>query len=251
MVKTIIIEDEKKSREMLQKLIELHCKQLTVIGTAGSMKEGLELLKKQTPDLLFLDIELGDGTGFDLIEQTENKNFKVIFATAYDQYAIKAIKYSALDYLLKPYDVEELVNAVNKITDSISKISEIENIKFLLSSFKKQDEQQTKITLPTGNAYEIVNIKDIIRCEADGSYTKFFLTGNKTYLVTQSLKHYEELLPEEFFVRIHHHHLINMDHVVRYLKEDSGYAVMSDNTQVEISRRKKELFMERLNKNKR
>ena len=123
----------------------------------------------------------------------------------------------------------------------------MENLQFLIQNLKRSDDNYNKITLPTGNAYEIISIKDIIRCEADGSYTNFYLVGGKKLMVSASLKHYEDLLPEKDFIRIHHHHLINMNHVVRFLKVDGGYAIMTDNTQLEISRRKKDAFLERLN----
>ena len=250
MIKTVLVEDETKSREVLQKMIEKHCPELKLVGTAASVTEGVELIKKEKPELVFLDIELTDGTGFDVLEKVQGQNFEVVFATAYDQYAIKAIKFSAIDYLLKPYDIDELKAAVKKISaeKSSSSAPNLDNIKFLLENFKKQDENYSKITLPTGNAYEIVQVKDIIRCEADGSYTKFTLSDKRTFMVTQNLKHYEDILPSDKFQRVHHHHLINIDHVVRFLKEDSGYAVMTDGSKIEISRRKKEQFLEILNK---
>jgi two-component system LytT family response regulator len=250
MIKTVLVEDETKSREVLQKMIAKHCPELQVLGAASSVKEGVELIRKEKPELVFLDIELGDGTGFDILEQVQGQSFDAIFATAYDQYAIKAIKYSAIDYLLKPYDIDELKAAVAKITEKKKGSSDpnIDNIKFLLDNFKKKDENYNKITLPTGSAYEIVTIKDIIRCEADGSYTKFALSDKRNFMVTQNLKHYEDILPSDKFLRVHHHHLINMDHVVRFLKEDSGYAIMSDGSKIEISRRKREQFLDILNK---
>jgi two-component system LytT family response regulator len=151
--------------------------------------------------------------------------------------------------MLKPYDIDELKNAVKKIMEKRANASpDINNIRFLLENFKKQDENYNKITLPTGNAYEIVLIKDIVRCEADGSYTKFFLSDKRHFMVTQNLKHYEDILPQDKFLRVHHAHLINMDHVVRFLKEDSGYAIMSDGSRIEISRRKREQFLDILNK---
>ncbi|HEY1038965.1 MAG TPA: LytTR family DNA-binding domain-containing protein, partial [Bacteroidia bacterium] len=167
---------------------------------------------------------------------------------ATDRYALKAIKYSALDYMLKPIDIEELKVAVEKVKDKKSTVSGVENLAFLLQNLKQKNDNFSKITLPTGNAYEIVNVPDIIRCEAEGSYTNFYLAGNKKVMVSASLKHYEDLLPEVDFIRVHHHHLINMNHVVRFLKVDGGYAIMSDGTQVEISRRKKDAFVERLSK---
>lgn len=248
MINAVIVEDEKKSREVLQALLKANCPDVNIIGTAESVAEGEELIRSVKPRLVFLDIEMADGSGFDLLEKVPNSGFDVIFTTASDAHALRAIKYSAIDYLLKPIDGDELKTAVEKIRAKESDNSNLENLKFLLQNFRKPNEQYSKITLPTGNAYEIVNVKDIIRCEADGSYTSFFLENKKKLLVSASLKHYEDLLPADDFIRVHHHHLVNMNHVVRFLKADGGYAVMSDGTQIEISRRKKDAFIQRLNK---
>lgn len=248
MIKTVIIEDEKKSLEMLAAMIKKNCPELEVIGVANGVNEGVELITSKKPELVFLDISMPDGSGFDLLERVAGNKFELIFATASDQHAIRAIKYSACDYLLKPIDIDELKAAVDKVVKKKSAMPNMENLQFLIQHLKRSDENFQKITLPTGNAYEIVNVKDIIRCEADGSYTLFFLSDKRKLMVSVGLKHYEELLPDNEFIRVHHHHLINMNHVVRFLKEDGGYAVMSDGTRIEISRRKKEAFMEKLNK---
>lgn len=248
MIRTIIIEDEQKSRELLDAMIRTHCPDLDVVGFASDVQEGVELINTAIPDLVFLDISMPNGTGFEVLEQVAGKNFELIFATANDQYALKAIKFSACDYLLKPIDVDELKTAVEKVKNRKKNKSGVDNLKFLIEQLKRSDENFQKITLPTGNAYEIVNIKDIIRCEADGSYTTFYLSDKRKLVISSGLKHYEELLPEIDFIRVHHHHLINMNHVIRFLKEDGGYAIMSDGSKIEISRRKKEAFMERLNR---
>lgn len=249
MIKTIIIEDEKKSRDMLAGLIEKNCPELQVIGLGKDVTEGEELIRQLKPELVFLDISMPDGSGFDLLERVQGCKFELIFATASDQHAIRAIKYSACDYLLKPIDVEELQQAVTKVFNRKKTAPpDMENLQFLIQQLKRTDENFAKITLPTGSAYEVVNLKDIIRLEADGSYTYFYLSNHRKLMVTASLKHYEDILPEGDFLRVHHHNLINMNHVIRFLKEDGGYAIMSDESKVEISRRKKEAFMERLNK---
>jgi two-component system, LytTR family, response regulator len=248
MIKSLIIEDEQKSREMLAMLIEQNCPELKIVGLAKNVNEGADMIKSLKPELVFLDIQMPDGTGFDLLEQVQDKKFEIIFTTATDKHALRAIKYSACDYLLKPLDIDELKQAVDKVAQKKNVAPTMENLQFLIQHLKKADDNFQKITLPTGNAYEIVNIKDIIRCEADASYTHFFLVGGKKLMVSASLKHYEDLLPESDFIRVHHQHLINMSHVTRYLKQDGGYAVMSDGTQIEISRRKKDAFMERLNR---
>lgn len=248
MIKAVIIDDEQKSRELLNSLVEKHCPVLTIAGMAESVETGTELVKRENPDLIFLDIEMSDGTGFDLLEQVQGINAGIIFTTAYDRYAVKAIKYSALDYLLKPIDIEELKAAVNKVSEKKSNLSTMENLQFLLQNFRRADDSFSKITLPTGNAFEIVHIKDIIRCEAEGSYTSFILTNKRKLLVSFSMKHYEDLLPPDQFIRVHHHHLLNINHVVRFLKTDGGYAVMTDGSEIEISRRKKDAFLQRLQK---
>jgi two-component system LytT family response regulator len=248
MIKTLIIEDEQKSLDMLAGIIRKSCPELTIAGLATNVKEGIEMIESLQPELVFLDISMPDGSGFDLLEKVAGYKFELIFATASDQHAIRAIKYSACDYLLKPIDIEELKLAVEKVVRKKRAIPNMENLQFLIQHLKRADENFQKITLPTGNAYEIVNIKDIVRCEADGSYTTFYLSDRRKLMISAGLKHYEELLPETEFIRVHHHHLINMNHVVRFLKEDGGYAIMSDGSKIEISRRKKEAFMEKLNK---
>lgn len=248
MIKALIIEDEQKSREMMVMLVEKNCPQLQLVGAAKNVKEGVELINSMNPDLVFLDISMPDGTGFDVLEQVQGKKFEIIFTTATDKHALKAIKYSACDYILKPIDVDELKAAAEKVALKKNAVPSMDNLQFLIQQFKKADDNYQKITLPTGNAYEIVNIKDIIRCEADASYTHFHLVGGKKLMISASLKHYEDLLPENDFIRIHHQHLINMQHVSRFLKQDGGYAVMSDGTQIEVSRRKKDAFMDRLNR---
>jgi two-component system LytT family response regulator len=246
MIKTLIIEDEQKSRDVLLKIIEKSSPELKVIGSASNVTEGVDLIKSLKPDLVFLDITMPDGSGFDLLEQVADQKFDLIFATASNSHAIRAFKYSACDYLLKPIDVEELRNAVLRVVKRKSETPDMGNLNFLIQQLKRSDDNFQKITLPTGNAYEIINLKDIVRCEADGSYTYFYLVDKRKLMVSASLKHYEELLPEQDFIRVHHHNLINMNHVVRFLKEDGGYAVMSDGSKIEISRRKKDQFMERL-----
>ena len=202
MIKTIIIEDEKKSLEMLAAIIKKNCPELEIVGLAGGVNEGVELINARKPELVFLDISMPDGSGFDLLERVAGNKFELIFATASDQHAIRAIKYSACDYLLKPIDIDELKLAVDKVVKKKNAIPNMENLQFLIQHLKRADENFQKITLPTGNAYEIVNVKDIIRCEADGSYTMFYLTDKRKLMVSVGLKHYEELLPETDFIRV-------------------------------------------------
>jgi two-component system LytT family response regulator len=244
----VIVEDELKSRDMLAAMIRKITPELEIVGLAGNVSEAEKLIRELKPELVFLDISMPDGSGFDLLEKVSGQKFELIFATASDQHAIRAIKFSACDYLLKPIDMDELKLAVEKVVHKKQSVPNMENLQFLIQHLRRADDNFQKITLPTGNAYEIVNVKDIVRCEADGSYTTFYLSDKRKLMISAGLKHYEELLPENDFIRVHHHHLINMQHVLRFLKEDGGYAVMSDGSKIEISRRKKEAFMEKLNR---
>lgn len=248
MIKTVIVEDELKSRDMLAAMIRKITPELEIVGLSGNVSEAEKLIRELKPELVFLDISMPDGSGFDLLEKVSGQKFELIFATASDQHAIRAIKFSACDYLLKPIDMDELKLAVEKVVQKKQSVPNMENLQFLIQHLRRADDNFQKITLPTGNAYEIVNVKDIVRCEADGSYTTFYLSDKRKLMISAGLKHYEELLPENDFIRVHHHHLINMQHVLRFLKEDGGYAVMSDGSKIEISRRKKEAFMEKLNR---
>ena len=209
-MKALIIEDEQKSREMLSEILKKYYPQIAILGLAKNVAEAVELIEKTKPNLLFLDISMPDGTGFDVLEKTLGHKFDIIFTTATDKHALKAIKYSACDYLLKPIDLDELGTAIKRLEQKRSlSIPSMDNLQFLIQNLKRADDNYTKITLPTGNAFEIVPVKDIIRCEADGSYTNFFLVSGKKLMVSASLKHYEDLLPENDFIRIHHHHLVN------------------------------------------
>jgi two-component system LytT family response regulator len=249
MIKAIIIDDEKKSRELLSFMLkEFLPREIEVVGLAENLTLGLDLLRQHKPGLVFLDIELGGESGFDFIEMAPGSDFDVIFTTAYNQYAVKAFKYSAVDYLLKPIEPEELQSSIRRLIKKMDTVNSIGNLRSLIENLGKNEEYQQKITLPTGNAYEVVNIKEIIRCEADGSYTNFILSDGRKIIVSNGLKFYEDLLPVEHFFRVHHHHLVNINHVVRYLKMDGGYAIMTDNSRVELSRRKKDAFLFRLNK---
>lgn len=250
MIKAVIIEDEKKSAEALVLLVKKYCPDVQIVGLAENVKEGIDLVSKLKPELIFLDVMMPDGSGFDVLEsRVLGIKFDVIFTTATDKFAVKAIKYSALDYLLKPIDGEELKIAVGKVLErhkSRALGTNEENLRSLLENVKQNESQYSKITLPTGHTYEIVLIKDIIRCEANDNYTNVYLNNGKKFLVSGTLKHYEELLPEKYFIRVHHAHLINMNHMTRFLKENGGYAEMSDGSKVEVSRRKKDDFMKRL-----
>lgn len=239
--RALIIDDELTSVETLKGFLSRYCPNLTVLGYADGVKSGLEAINFYHPDLIFLDIEMKDGSGFDLIEQlTDTLSFQVIFITAYDHYAVKAFRYCALDYLLKPVDPDLLIEAVEKVT----KVTET-TLSDKLNVFRQSKNRQEKIILPSKDELFIANIKDIIRCESKGNYTLFFFKDQKSQLVCKSLKEYDDLLCDLNFLRVHKSHLINLDYVERYLQKDN-FVVMKDGAKVEVSRRKKDVFLHHL-----
>ena len=239
MHKAIIIDDNDNSRVTLAHDLQQYCPQIQIIGEANSVKTGIVAILEKKPDVVFLDIELGDGLGFDILEAISTIDFQIIFTTGLDSYGIKAIKFSALDYLLKPIDPDELVKAVSKLDKNIKKDSIKNNISLLLDNLRDIRPGNKRIALSSADKVHMVNINDIIRCESQGSYTIFFLKSKEQIVVTKNLKEYETLLEEYSFVRVHHSHLINFAYLKEYVKKEGGYAVMTDNSQVPVSFRQK------------
>lgn len=246
-MKAVIIDDEKRSRESLAALVQEYCAGVEVQAHAEGVADGLEAIAAHKPNLLFLDIELQDGTGFDLLEKSGNSQFHVIFTTAFENYALRALKMSAVDYLLKPIDPAELSKAVSKARERLAAEQHGRNFEILLQNIHAGGGKH-KIALPSSDGLTFVNVSDIIRCEADGSYTHFFFKEHKKILVSKKIKEYEELLTPYQFVRVHHSHLVNLNEVSKYVRGDGGYVVMSDGQTVYVSKRKKEDFMSALNK---
>ncbi len=241
MIKAVIVDDSPEARESLSADLKRWCPDVHLLGQAGSMAEGLKVLRELKPDVVFLDIQLGDGDGFGLLEQLGETETKVIFTTGNDNYGIRAIKFSALDYLLKPVDPDELVAAVEKLAQEKKKQSISENIKLLTEHLRPTTPGTIKrLALNSADKVQVINIADIIRCESERNYTTFFLKGGKQIVVTKTLKEYEDLLEPCGFVRIHHSHLINLEHLKEFIKQDGGYALMDDNAHVPVSVRKKE-----------
>lgn len=247
MINAVIIEDIAQARAALRTDIEDYCPQVRLIGEAEGVKTGVELIGKMKPDLVFLDIQMNDGTGFDLLEQTKGQNFKVIFTTAFDEYAIRAFKFSAVDYLLKPVDPDELKSAVEKIDEAEAGQSQDANYDLLMENIREIHKTTVKkIALNTQDRVHIVPINQIVRCESHSNYTLFYLADGKQILVTRTLKEFDELLGAYNFVRVHHSHLMNLDFLKEYVKSDGGYALMNDGSQVPVSARKKEILLKRL-----
>lgn len=246
MIKAVIIDDEEKALKTIQMIIEKHCTGVEVSGTASSVDEALVVIQKIQPDVIFLDIEMPNATGFDLLEKVDTRNFEVIFITAYNHHAIKAIKYSAFDYILKPVDIDELNEAIEKVKEKVANrqnnSSRLEN---LLNNL--QSKTPRKIAISTSDGYEFLETDQIIRLEADRSYTNFYMVNKKRIMVSKSMKEFSFLENDHFF-RPHRSHLINLKHVHKYLKKDGGYIEMSDGTAIPVSRQKKEECMEVLKK---
>lgn len=245
MVRVVIIDDEKASRDTLKGLLGRYCPNVEVIGQGDGVASGIEVIRQTNPDVVFLDVQMPDGSGFRLLEEIGEIKFDVIFTTAYDQYAIKAIKYSALDYLLKPIVPDDLVNAVKKAEQKKNLGQMNDSIRTLLENLHQKNEPR-KIVLSTAEKMHIVEIDDILRCESDDYYTKFFFTDGKTLLISKTLKENEELLGDKYFLRPHKSHLVNIKYIKGFLKNDGGYILMSDGTKVPVSRRKREYVVSTL-----
>ncbi len=240
MIKAIIIEDELKSREALRGLLERYCKDVDILAEADGYKSGIQAIKDHNTDMIFLDIQMPDGSGFKLLEDLGEINFEIIFTTAYDQFAIKAIKYSALDYLLKPIIPEELISAIEKVSQKKKKGSLNKNVNVLLNNIKDKADEPRKIILSTSEKIHVVNIEEIIRCESDNYYTRFFFTDGSKLLISKTLKENEELLSEHNFIRPHKSHLINIRYIKSFNRNDGGYIFMTDGSKIPVSRRKRE-----------
>jgi two-component system LytT family response regulator len=246
MIKTIIVDDELGARESLSKIIEKNCKEIEIVAKADAMLSAYDAINKHQPDLVFLDIEMPKGNAFDLLGKFDEINFDIIFTTAYDHYAIQAIKFSAIDYILKPIDTEELVSAVERFQKKTGQKNFLDKkFKVLLSNLKPENKIK-KIGIPDSDGLVFINLSDIIRCDSDGNYTFFILTTGKKIIATHTLGEYEQMFADNNFFRVHRSHLINLEHVKKYIKGEGGYVIMTDNSQVEVSRRNKIEFLEKL-----
>ncbi|MBB2148257.1 LytR/AlgR family response regulator transcription factor [Pedobacter gandavensis] len=249
-LKAILIDDELKSRINLRQLLLEYCPNVEIIAEAGSAVEAIKLIRELNPDLLFLDIEMGEVSGFDLLKLLNGQQkFEVIFVTAFDKYGIQAVKACAIDYLLKPINILELSNAVEKATLQINPIKENERLKELVANIDRGENEQ-KIAIPLSDKIEFLAINKIIRLEAEGNYTHIYLDNKKQYLVCKTLKEYQELLENYNFIRTHQSHLINFRKISAYVKTDGGYIAMDDGSQAPISRQKRDEVLLKIMKGK-
>ncbi|MES2829495.1 MAG: LytTR family DNA-binding domain-containing protein [Bacteroidota bacterium] len=239
-IKALIVDDEANNIENLQLVISKFCPDIWVAGSARNAKEGLMLIESVEPDLIFLDIQMPEQSGFDLLSAVPKVNFEVIFITAYDKYGIQAIKFSALDYLLKPINIEEFKTAIAKARERIELKKQSQNISNLLDYIKAGAKEVLKIALPTLKETMYVKTTDIVRCEASNNYTTFYLKTGEQVLVCKTLKEFSDLLVPHRFIRTHQSHLVNIDFVKSYLKEDGGTILLTDLTKIPISRQNRE-----------
>ncbi len=242
-MKTIIIEDNPLARKFLSELLVEHCPNIQLKGTASNVHDGRKLIGEVKPELVFLDVEMPQGTGFNLLENIKNIDFQVIFTTAHEKYALQAIKYSALDYLLKPVDVDDLLQAVEKAEQQQPKDISALKIQTLMQNLDAKPQSVQKLILKDRYGMQIVKVADIIRLEAEGSYTKFYLNNGKMLTISKSLKEYDNLLPAKDFFRSHQSHLVNLEYLERYDTRNGDVLQMIDGSEVPISRRKRDMLI--------
>jgi len=241
MMNAVIIDDEKDSRQILANYVTKYCPDVKVVGFGESVATGLAEIHKHKPDIVFLDIEMPHGNGFDLLDKVGKVTFETVFVTAFNNYAIQALNQSAAYYLLKPIDIDELVKAVEKIKKERSEENYIQHARVLLENRKAGSQ---KIMLPTMEGFEIVTIDKILYCEAADNFTKFHFENSAPLMICRTLKYFEDILSEHKFLRIHRSYLINPEFVVRYSKGKGGYVTMKDNQELEISPAKKKEFLD-------
>ena len=245
MITATIVDDEPDCCESMVMLLERYCPEVKVLDICYSAETAMQSIKEHEPQILFLHIEMPFMNGFELLEKLGNINFEFIFTTSYDQYAIKAIRFSALDYLLKPVDREELQKAVQKAAQRHQHPLS-QQLDILLQKLKHPSVPVNKIAIPTMEGFQLVPAESIISCESDGNYTHLFLKGKRKIIASRNLKEIEELLEDYPFIRIHHSHLVNINEVDKYIKGEGGYLIMSDDSSINVSRSRKELLLKKL-----
>jgi two-component system LytT family response regulator len=243
MIKTIIVEDEEQKRLSLRKMLNELRPDVNIVAEAVDIHSARELIKKHNPELVLLDIRLPDGTSFDLLEQISPVNFKIIFITAYDEYAVKAFKFSAVDYILKPVSSEELVKAVDKVV-AILWAEYNMKINTLIQNHQSTDQNEKRIILKTVNKIHVIKVKDIVRCESDASYCHFLLTNGSKITVSKPLKEYTGIFTDYGFFRVHKSHLVNLRLVKRFDRSEGGYVILENDEKIPVSKYKREELIE-------
>jgi two-component system, LytTR family, response regulator len=244
MTKSILIDDEQVNSNILSEILKQYCPTVALCGMADDIDKAEQLIQDIQPDLIFLDIQMNGGSGFDLLDRLQGKKIEVIFVTAYDNFLLKAIRYSALDYIMKPINIPDLISAVKRAEERVFKQAVNGQLELLLSNIKQPSPIQ-RIAIPYKDEYIFVPISDIVRLEAKGAYTEIFVSSKKSYLVSRNIKEYEDTLPQTTFCRVHHAHLINLEYIKTYHKGRGGYIEMLSGDTIEVSVRRKEDFLNR------
>jgi two-component system LytT family response regulator len=246
MIRSVIIDDEADGRESLRLAITKYCPDMEIVAICESAQQGKDAIQELSPDLVFLDVQMPHTSGFELLQQLDVINFSVIFVTAFDKYAIKAIKFSALDYLLKPVDIVELQEAIKKYKESKSLPDAENQYRTMFRNINTKAGAFERLAVPTMNGLEFLKTEDIIFCEADGNYTLLHLKARQQLLVSKTLKDFETMLEDSGFCRVHHSYLINLTHILKYEKGEGGTVLLTDNHFIDVSRRKKDELLRRI-----
>jgi len=240
-IRTLIIDDENNAREAIKGMLTYNFPEVEIVGEADGVFSGLKAIKDLSPDLVFLDIRMGDGTGIDLLQRLDEINFSLIFLTAYDEYALKAFKYSATDYLLKPIDIDDLETAIEKVKKNMRHPAI--DVQALIESLKPEGKTEKKIVLKTTDTIHLVKISSIMRCESSGNYTQLFFDNRKPIMVSKPLKDFENTLPSSMFFRPHQSHLININKIDHIKKTDGYQVIMDDGSNIPVATRKKDMLL--------
>ncbi|AYL95622.1 LytR/AlgR family response regulator transcription factor [Mucilaginibacter celer] len=246
MIRITIIDDEQHCAEQIVTLLEDHHDKAIISSIHHEANDALRGIAKHHPDVVFLDVHLGETTAFELLKQLPTIDFALIFTTAYERYAIQAFQYAALDYLLKPISKDEFARAISRAITLTEKIHSAERVRLLLGNLSLEGKRK-KISIPTGDGLIFLNISEIVRCEADVNYTHIYTISGHKHTVAKTLKYFDELLADNNFFRVHQSHLINLDHIRKYQRTKSGTVIMADNTSIDVSTRRRELFLEKIN----
>lgn len=243
MLKTIVIDDEKLSREVLCNYLHEYCPEVEVVATASSVMGAYKVIRKHLPDFVFLDVEITDGKGFDLLTLFDHIDFRIIFVTAYSEYAVKAFRVSAVDYLLKPVKIDELKDAIERVKALNSTAAGSDNLSALFDNLKTGPGTTPTLVIPHLKGFEVLKIPEIIMCHAEGYCTNFFMTGNRKVTSSKNLKHFESLLSDHNFIRVHNSYLVNIDHVSGYSKQ--GEVILSEGNRAGLGDSYKNSFVKR------
>lgn len=247
MIKAVIVDDEPALRELNETILKKNFDEVEVIGNLGSVVDAVEFINQHKPQLLILDIRLSDGTGFNILQRIEPYNYAVIFVTAYDEFAIKAIRFSAIDYILKPIDEQEYCAAIERALSSVNSSKLQDQVQTFFSYYERKT-QNRKIVLKTVDAINIIDVSDITHCKSDSNYTTFYLISGEKIMVSKAMKEYEDILLDYDFFRPHHSYLVNLNYITKLNKSDGGFLVLKDGSEIPVSLRRKKKLIEVLDK---